>query len=178
MKSVFSELLIILDFISLLCSKSSPNFLNAPSPCQSWVITASGEKFSEAIGIKLSFRKIYSDFANFAESIIKIRENKNGIFNIILYDINEINEDDREYKINNEKSFIYIFICKVKYIFYKFKIRNGICQDTDLEELKDDKAIVSKKKTLIKNCIAIILKEKKCHFLEIKVYLLIAEWYL
>ena len=110
----------------------------------------------------------------FAESIIKIKENTIENLGRILSDIKE----DKEYQKNNEKSFINIFVNKVKYIFCKYKIKNGIFEDNNLEELKDNKYDEKEKEKITKKCLAIIFKDEQCHFSEIKVYLAIAEWYL
>ena len=96
----------------------------------------------------------------FAKSIKKIKEDKIDM---------KINfEENEEHKQYDEKNFANIFECKVKYIVYKHRIKNGIYEDKDLEELKDDTE---------NKCLATIFKENNYHLSEIKVYLCIAEWY-
>ena len=89
--------------------------------------------------------------------------------------IRDIKENEEEQKID-EKSFTKIFKSKIKYIVYRYKIKNGKCEDKDLEELKDDKEIILKD-DIENKCLAIYFKDEKCHLSEIKVYLCIAEWY-
>ena len=106
------------------------------------------------------------------ESIINIKEYKYYLDQLKI--IGEAREKEEEQKID-EKSFSNIFENKIKYILYKYKIKNGICKDKDLEELKvdkDDKEKDQENKSLAKN-----FKKEGYHLSEIKVYLSIAEWY-
>ena len=125
----------------------------------------------------------------FNESVIYIKENRNNLhLGRILSDIKENKEEEKI----EEKSFINIFKSKIKYIKCKYKIKNGIYNEKDLEELKDNKEnkLKDEKEDKSKNekenklkddkenkCLASIFKEEKCHLSEIKVYLCIAEWY-
>ena len=47
--------------------------MNAPSACQSWVITASSEKRRDAMGMKLSLRKMNFEVARFFAPTVKKR---------------------------------------------------------------------------------------------------------
>jgi hypothetical protein len=125
----------------------------------------------------------------FTDSVINIKENRDNLhLGRILSDIKENKE---EQKID-ENSFVTIFESKIKYIVYKYKIKNGIYNEKYLEELKgnkenklkDDKEdkLKNEKENILKDdknnkCLAIIFKEEKCHLSEIKVYLCTADWY-
>ena len=88
------------------------------------------------------------DLANeFAKLIIKTNEYKNIEKNEII----------------NDNFFIDIYKNRVKLVFYKYKIKNGICKNEDLEDLKK---------------LANEFKKENFHYYEIEAILLIAEWYL
>ena len=103
----------------------------------------------------------------FAESIKKVEERPNEI------NLNEPKET-KEYGNNKEKRFLFINI--VKYIYYKFKVKNGICDNEDLKDLNED--TINKDNIIQKKGIIKFFKEAKEHLYEIKSYLLIGEWYL
>ena len=69
-----------------------------------------------------------------------------------------------------------MFINIVKYIYYKFKVKNGICDNEDLKDLNED--TINKDNIIQKKGIIKFFKEAKEHLYEIKSYLLIGEWYL
>ena len=82
----------------------------------------------------------------------------------LIININKIKEV-KEIKKFDENIFVDIYKNKVKLVFYKykFKIKNEICKDEDLKELKN---------------IAKIFQNDKFHYYEIETFLLISEWYL
>ena len=64
----------------------------------------------------------------------------------------------------------------MKYIYYKFKIKNGITDTQDLEEFYK-KDVLNDKNEIIEESIVKIFRNEKSHLYEIKTYLLIGEWY-
>ena len=88
------------------------------------------------------------------------KELPNGFAKLII-NFNE-KKDPKEYENIDESIFLDIYKYKVKLVFYKYKIKNEICKDEDLEELKN----ISK-----------IFKNKNFHYYEIETFSLISEWY-
>ena len=104
----------------------------------------------------------------FAKFMINLKENKIELYREIIDKLNEI-ENDNECQMENKNKFIKMFRSKVKYIFIKYKIKNGICEDNDLNELKDNKDHES---------LIMSFKEENIKVYEIKTYLLISEYFL
>ena len=104
----------------------------------------------------------------FAKFIINLKENKIDMYRKIIDKLNEL-ENDNECQIENKNKFIKIFQSKVKYVYIKYKIKKEICEDTDLDELKDNKNHES---------LIMAFKEENIKLYEIKVYLLISEYFL
>jgi hypothetical protein len=110
------------------------------------------------IRYKIKEEDLIQEFSKF---IINIRE-KNEYYKDLINAYKEDKEDQDNKRIIF-KSFINIFQNKVKYLFYKYKIKNNIYKIDDLNDLKN---------------IAKEFKKEEFINFEIKVYLLIAEWYL
>ena len=104
----------------------------------------------------------------FAKFIINLKENRINIYKEIIDKLNEI-ENENDYQMENKNKFIKIFKSKVKYVYIKYKIKNGICEDIDLDELKDNENHES---------LIMSFKEESIKLYEIKTYLLISEYFL
>ncbi len=109
--------------------------------------------------------------AMFGKLYIYIKENEeedvNKQYKCLLDRIDKI-EEDNECILENKKRFINLFKCKVKYIFIKYKIKKGFCEDGELKELSIN---YSNKK-----CMVSIFKEEQNYFYLIKTFLLLSEW--
>ena len=72
-------------------------------------------------------------------------------------------ENDKNYIMENKSRFIKLFKNKIKYLYYKYKIKGGVLSEEDLSELKE----------ILKT-----FKNEKKWFYAIKVCFLFSEWHL
>jgi hypothetical protein len=101
----------------------------------------------------------------FAKCIVKYRESndfKEFDNESIKKELSDL-ENDEKYNMENKSCFINLFRNKIKYLYYKYKIKAGVLSEEDLSELK---------KMLIA-----FYHERKVFYI-IKVCFLFSEWYL